>query len=78
MVRSCRTNQNKRTKFRDCKNFADTGSCSYADTCKYAHVLGAKPGEDVTEKLAAMEKEKAQAPATEAAAAQPAAAAAQQ
>ena len=35
-----------------------SGSCSYGDNCKYAHVLGAKPGEDVTERLAAMEAAK--------------------
>ena len=66
-----RNNQNKRTKYRACKTFAEEGSCRYGETCKYAHVAGAKAGQDVSEQLAALEKEKTAATAAAAAAAAP-------
>jgi len=50
-----KTNQNKRSRYRACKTFAANGSCPYGDNCKYAHVVGAKPGEDVTQRVAEME-----------------------
>jgi hypothetical protein len=77
-----RLNQNKRSRTRQCKFFAETGSCKYDKACKYAHVVGAKAGEDVSARMdeslsvgqaAAAELEAAAAAATPAAPAEDAA-----
>jgi hypothetical protein len=44
-------NQNKRSRTRQCKIFAETGSCKFDVGCKFAHVPGAKAGEDVSARL---------------------------
>lgn len=44
-------NQNKRARGRQCKLFAENGSCRFGSNCKYAHVPGAKAGEDVSDRV---------------------------
>jgi len=62
-VKRAKLNQNRRSRFRACKLFAESGACRYGDNCKYAHIVGTKPGEDVTEQVLAKEKEEAAAKA---------------
>lgn len=44
-------NQNKRSRGRQCKQFAETGSCRFDKGCRFAHVVGAKAGEDVSDRI---------------------------
>lgn len=53
LCRRTKDRKDRPTIFRQCKIFASAGSCRYGDACKYAHVEGAKAGEDVSVQLAA-------------------------